>query len=295
MAANSIAFLLSSFWFIVEPTYTYLVATGYIALTLALTAFFFAMERIIPNETYHAFTFLGCFSAFITLLLPPDLYQVIALFIAILALVGIMLFLRYAFRNTTGDVRKTIKLVVFGFLIAWVGFLGRSDFTFYNLGIVLYSIATVLLLVGGVIFGYTLSYSVALDELDWRVNLVDLYVIQQGGLLVYHHSFVDSTKTNQYLTAAGMSGVQSLFQEITSSDEGLNVVSIGSNEILFAHGEEVTCVLVAKEPYQTLLNKVSEFTSQFENIFRPFLSSNSGSLNDFEAANELLEEIFFEQ
>jgi len=295
LAINSTAFMLSSFWFIDDPIYTYLVAGGYISLTLALTAFFFAMERILPYSFHHAFTVLGCLSAIVTLIAPPSIYGVIALFISILALLGIMSFLRYAFRNTTGDVRRNIKIVVAGFLIAWVGFIGRSDFTYQNLGVIPYSIGTILLLIGGLIFGYALTYSVALDELDWRSQLVGLYVIQEGGLLVFHHEFVENPEVNQVLTAAGMSGAQSLFQEITRTEEGLNVVSIGHNEILFAHGDTITCVLVTKEPYRTLLNKVDEFNTKFEAIFGPLMGRFSGSLNDFDPAHELVEEIFYER
>ncbi len=295
MAVNSAAFMLCSFWFIEDPVYTYFVAGGYIALTLALTAFFFAMERILPYSFHHAFTILGCVSAIITLFAPPSLYEVIALLIAILALAGIMLFLRYTIRNTTGETRRNVRAVVAGFLIAWIGFLGRSDFTYYNLGEIVYIFGTVFLLVGGIIFGYALSYSVALDELDWRNQLVSLYVIQEGGLLVFHHAFVEDLDANQTLTAAGMSGVQSLFQEIIKTEEGLNVVSIGNNDILFAHSGALTCVLVVNDPYRTLLHKVDEFIVKFESIFGALIGRFSGSLNDFDAAKELIEEIFYER
>jgi hypothetical protein len=294
MAMNSGMFMLSSFWFIEEPVYSYLVTVGYVALTFALTAFFFAMERILPYKTYYGFTILGFLSAIFTIISPYYLYELIALSIAFLALVGIMLFLRFAFRNTIGDVRRNVKFVVGGFLIAWVGFIGRSDYTYYNFGEVPYIIGTMLLVLGSIVFGYALVYSVALDELDWRKHLVDLYVIKEGGLLAYHHEFVKGKIVDQALTAAGMSGVQSLFQEIISTDDGLNIVSIGSSEILFSHGKYITCVLVTKEPYRILLTKVDNFTKRFEKIFWGLLRNVSGSLNDFEAAHELVHEVFYD-
>lgn len=295
MAINSAAFMLSSFWFTSDPIYTYFVAGGYVALTLALTAFFFAMERILPYSFHHGFTILGIASAIVTLIAPPSIYEFIALFIAILALIGIMSFLRYAFRNTTGNVRRNVKAIVAGFLIAWVGFIGRSDFTYLNFGATLYSIGTLFLLIGGIIFGYALTYSVALDELDWRNQLVGLYVIQEGGLLVFHHAFVEDSDGNEALTAAGMSGVQSLFQEIIRTEEGLNVVSIGNNEILFSHRGVLTCVLVVKEPYYTLMDKADEFIARFVIIFGALIGRFSGSLNDFDAAQELVQEFFYEK
>jgi len=189
MAINSGAFMVSSFWFTEEPSYSIFVTIGYVALTFALTGFLFAMEQILPYRTRHIFSILGLISAFVTIIAPYSWYEIIALLIALLALVGIMFFLRHAFQNTIGDVRRNVKFVVTGFLIAWVGFLGRSDYTYNNIGETMYSIGTLLLVIGGIIFGLALIYSVALDELDWRTQLVSLYAIQEGGLLVFHHEF----------------------------------------------------------------------------------------------------------
>lgn len=292
VAVNSIAFMLSDFRFTSEPFNTYCITIGYIALILALTSFFFAMERILPYNTRYAFTFIGLISAFTTLIIPRDLFNILALFISFVALVGVLLFLRHALQNTTGTVRRNVKLVVAGFLMGWFGFIGRSDFAFYNLGIPFYVFGITLLLVGILIFGVTLTYSVALDELDWQKQLVAMYVIKEGGILVYHHEFIENWEMDQVLTAAGISGVQSLFQEITSSEEGLNIVSIGNYELLFAHGPTITSVLIAKEPYHILLDKVEDFVHKFELIFLPLMGKYSAYLSDFAPARELVELVF---
>ncbi|MHA2433603.1 MAG: hypothetical protein ACXADO_10285, partial [Candidatus Thorarchaeota archaeon] len=124
-------------------------------------------------------------------------------------------------------------------------------------------------------------------------QLVELYLIQSGGLLVYHHQFTESPDIDQWLTAAGISGVQSLFQEITRSESGLNVVSIGEYEILFAHGRSFTSVLIARAAYQVLLGKVREFTTKFDAVFGPIVQSFEGSLNEFSSARELVESYFY--
>lgn len=275
-----------------EPFNTYCVAIGYVALILALTAFFFAMERILPYKTRYAFTFIGLISAVTTLIIPRALFDILALFISLVALVGVLLFLKHARQNTTGTVRRNVELIVTGFIMGWVGFIGRSDFTYYNLGVPFYIIGITLLLVGILIFGVALTYSVALDELDWQKQLVALYVIKEGGILVHHHEFIESWDMDQILTAAGISGVQSLFQEITRSEAGLNIVSIGNYELLFAHGPTITAVLIAKEPYHTLLSKVEDFVHKFELIFMPLMGKYSAYLSDFVPARELVESIF---
>ncbi|MFX1579642.1 MAG: hypothetical protein ACFFBJ_08320 [Promethearchaeota archaeon] len=274
-----------------EPENTQFVAAGYIALILALTAFFAAMEMILPYNTRHVLTMIGLVTAFMPLFIQRAYFEYLALFDAIIALIGIMLFLRYTLVSTAGDIRGSVRWVVIGFVIGWIGFIGRSEIG-YSLGELLYAISFLFLTTGILIFGYVLSTSPALDELDWNQQILELYVIQSGGILMCHYQFVDNPETDQVLTAAGIAGVQSLFQEITRSDTGLNIVSIGEYDILFAHGATFTCVLIASKPYKVLLNKVQEFTEKFQYEFGTVLQQFEGSLQDFYSAEELISSIF---
>ncbi len=291
LSVNSICFIISDFWLTLEPMNTAFVSLGYIALMLALTAFFAAMEMILPYKTRHSLTLIGIISTFMPLVIPRAFFEPLALFEAILALIGIALFLRYTWGSTSGKVRKSVQWVGVGFVVGWFGFIGRSD-TGYLIGEAVYTLGLILLTIGVLIFGYVLSTSPALDELDWNQQILELYVIQMGGILVCHHQFVENTEIDQVLTAAGIAGIQSLFQEITRSETGLNIVSIGDYDILFAHGAAFTCVLIAKKPYKVLLDKVQEFTDRFEYEFGTVLQSFEGSLREFHSADELIESVF---
>ncbi|MFW9795271.1 MAG: hypothetical protein ACFFEE_13265, partial [Candidatus Thorarchaeota archaeon] len=145
---------------------------------------------------------------------------------------------------------------------------------------------------GLIIFGYGSIYSPALGELDWKNQLVELFVIQQGGLLIYHYEFEKTSELDQVLTAAGISGVQSLFQEITNSDMGLNVVSVGKYEIFFSHSISFTSVLISKAPYNVLIDKIEEFTNTFELMFGTIIQNFEGNLKEFSSAKELVTSIF---
>lgn len=291
LSVNSICFIISDFWLTTEPLNTTFVSAGYIAVIFALSSFFAAMEMILPYRTRHSLTLIGIVSTFMVLIIPRAFFEPLALFVAILALIGIAQFLRYTWGSTSGEVRISVQWVVIGFVIGWLGFLGRSD-TGYLLGEPIYALGLLLLTVGIVIFGYVLSTSPALDELDWNKQILELYVIQSGGILMCHHQFVENPDIDQVLTAAGIAGVQSLFQEITRSATGLNIVSIGEYDILFAHGASFTCVLIAKKPYKVLLDKVQEFTSRFEYEFGTVLQQFEGSLHDFHNADELINSVF---
>jgi hypothetical protein len=292
MVFNTSSFILADFYITGEPYNTIFVKAGYVSLMLALTAFFFTIERIVPYNTRHVFSLSGFAIAVLTVLSPRMFMEALALSVAIVTFVGIMMFLVYTLGNTTGEVRRGIERLVTGFLLGFVGFLGRSDFVYYNLGEAIYILGSGMLVGGLMIFGYTIVETPALDELDWKRQLVELYLIQAGGLLVYHRQFTESRDIDQVLTAAGISGVQSLFQEITKSDSGLNVVSIGEYEILFAHGLNFTSVLIARAAYQVLLGKVQEFTEKFDGVFGPIVESFEGSLKEFSSARDLVDSYF---
>ena len=292
LTINTACFMVSDFWLTEDPLInTYFVASGYIALMIAITGFFAAMEMILPYKTRHALTSIGVVSTFMPLFIQRAYFEVLALFDALLALVGITLFLMYTWNSTAGGVRKNVQWVVLGFLIGWIGFIGRSD-TAFNLGPQYYTLGLVMLSTGILMFGYTITTSPALDELDWNKQILELYVIQMGGLLMCHYQFVENPEVDQVLTAAGIAGVQSLFQEITRSDTGLNIVSIGEFDILFAHGAAFTSVLIAKKPYRILLDKVQEFTEKFEYEFGTVLRQFEGSLREFNSADELIRSVF---
>jgi len=292
MAFNRGAFILADFYFITEPWNTFFIKFGYIGLILALTAFFFAMELTLPHNTRHMFFISGLAHAGLAVIFPRAWLEAIALSIAIIVFIGVLLFLNFTLKNTSGDVRKSIKIIIAGFLLGFIGFILASDMAYDYLGFVPYLIGQISLVVGIVIFGLGSLYSPVLEEFDWKKKLVELYFIQEGGLLVFHHEFERESELDQVLTAAGISGVQSLFKEITQSESGLNIVSVGQFEILFSHSETFTSVLITKAPYKILFGKLDEITQIFEQMFGNIIQNFEGSLTEFSSAKELVASIF---
>ncbi|MHA2355317.1 MAG: hypothetical protein ACXADC_09100, partial [Candidatus Thorarchaeota archaeon] len=252
MVVNRGAFILADFYFITEPLNTILTKIGYVGLILALSAFFVAVEAILPYDTKHIFFIAGLLHVFLAIIFPRVWMEIVAASIAVVTLVGVMLFLNYTMKNTSGNLKSSIEKIVAAFLAGFLGFILASDPVYYNFGVGVYLVGESLLVIGVTSFGIGLINTPTLDELDWQKQLVELYIIQEGGLLVYHHEFVENAEIDQVLTAAGISGVQSLFQEITRSDTGLNIVSVGEFAILFAHSLTFTSVLIARQPYDVL-------------------------------------------
>ena len=292
MVFNRASFMLSDFYFITEPWNTFFTKSGYIGLILAITAFFFAMELIIPYKTRHLFFITGLIHTILTVIFPRDFLNAIAISIGLVSFLGVLLFLNFTMKNTSGDVGKSIKTIIGGFILGFFGFIFAGDMAYNIFGVVPYLMGEAFLLIGIVTFGLGSFYSPALEELDWKQKLVELYFIQKGGLLIYHHEFERTSELDQALTAAGIAGIQSLFQEITQTDSGLNVVSMGNFEILFSHSDTFTSVLIAKAPYRILLGKLDEITKTFDLMFANIIQNFEGNLAEFSSARDLVTSIF---
>ena len=122
--------------------------------------------------------------------------------------------------------------------------------------------------------------------------MLELYVIHSAGILVYHHRFKHAVNLDENLTAAGITGVQELVKEITHSKEGLNNLSVGDFDILFAQKENFISMLLAKKSYRVLLEKVEDFAERFEMIYGEALEDFGGEVTQFSAASSIVSNLF---
>jgi len=292
MACNSFSFIMSDFYFISDPESLMWVKTGYLMMMVALIGFFFALERILPYRTRHGFTVAGAIVAIITVLAPREYLTALALSASLVAFGILILFFAFYIRNTSGVVKQSMRMIGVGFIIGFVGYLLRSDFIYNELGETIYLFGAFCLVTGLLIMGIAVLGSPALDELDWSEQMQELYVIHSSGILLYHEKFIPTANLDENLTAAGLTGVQELFKEITQSKAGLNRLSIGEFDILFAQRHDFTTVLVAKSPYRVLLDKVRDFSDQFELLFGVEAKTFGGEVTQFRQASRLTQKLF---
>jgi hypothetical protein len=292
MACNSFSFIMSDFYFTADPGSLIWTKIGYLMMMVALIGFFLALEQILPYRTRHLFTAAGTIVAFITVLVPREYLTVVALSASLVAFGILALFFSFYVRNTSGIVRGSMRMIFIGFLGGFVGYLLRSDFVYYSLGEPVYLLGAFLLVSGLVVMGVAVLGSPALDELDWNEKMLELFVIHSSGVLMYHHKFIPTVDLDENLTAAGLTGAQELFKEITQSKTGLKTLSIGEICILFAHKENFTTALVAKQAYRVLLGKTRDFSDQFELIFGDAVKTFSGEVSQFNKAGRLAIKLF---
>ncbi len=290
MSLNTFSFIMSDFYFTEAIESLIWVKTGYTSMMIALIGFFIALERILPFQTRNIFAFLGLVITSITVLSPREWMTALALAACLLAFAVLSLFFIFYIRTTAGEVRSSIRLILIGFLIGFVGYLGRSDFIYYSLGEIAYVFGALFLVTGLLMLGVAVFVSPALDELDWPEQMLELYVIHKGGVLIHHHEFVRTVDMDRHLTAAGIAGIQSLLEEITQSI-GLNNLSIGDVNILFAHGSHFTTVLISKRAYRVLLAKVEDFVEKFQMVFGREIE-NPANVSIFGETDLIVESIF---
>lgn len=292
MACNSFSFIMSDFYFTVDPGSLMWVKTGYLMMMVALIGFSFALERILPYRTRHGFTIAGAIVAVLTVIAPREYLTALALSASLVVFGILVLFFTFFVRTTSGIVKQSMRMIVVGFIVGFVGYLLRSDLIYYGLGEPVYLFGAFCLVAGLLIMGVAVLGSPALDELDWDEQMLELYVIHNSGILMYHHKFIPTVDLDENLTAAGLAGVQELFKEITQSKMGLNRLSVGEYDILFAQRNDFTTVLVAKSPYRVLLDKVSNFSDQFELLFGVDVKTFSGEVTQFNQASRITQKLF---
>ncbi|MFW9808379.1 MAG: hypothetical protein ACFFE6_03270 [Candidatus Thorarchaeota archaeon] len=292
MVLNTFSFIMTDFYFTVDPEALQWTKTGYIAMMLALVGFFLALERILPYKTKNVFTGSVIIIAFVTVFASREWLSILALFASLFAFGMLALFFQYYVKNTTGTVRRSMRMIFFGVLIGFVGYLLRSDPAYYIFGEQYYVMGAAFLVTGLVILGIAILSSPTLDELDWDEQMLELYVIHSAGVLMFHHKFKTAVNIDRNLTAAGITGVQELVMEITQSKAGLNNLSVGDYDILFAQKENFISMLLAKESYVVLLEKVRDFADRFEMFYGDALEKFTGEVTQFETASTLVKSLF---
>ena len=292
MVLNTFSFIMSDFYFTVDPEALLWTKTGYLAMMMALIGFFLALERILPYQTKNLFTGSVILVALVTVFAPREWLTLLALTASLFAFGMLGLFFSFYVKNTTGTVRRSMRMIFIGVLIGFVGYLLRSDPVYYIFGEEYFVAGAAFLVTGLVILGIAILSSPTLDELDWDEQMLELYVIHSAGILMFHHKFKTAVDIDENLTAAGITGVQELVMEITQSKAGLNNLSVGDFDILFAQKENFISMLLAKESYRVLLEKVEDFAERFEMVYGDALEDFSGEVGQFNTASTLVKSLF---
>jgi hypothetical protein len=118
---------------------------------------------------------------------------------------------------------------------------------------------------------------------DWRDFLNRLIIISRTGISLYSIDFqeetYDSKIVDEDLVSGGLSGLQSMMQEIARTKTKVQVVDHGDQQILFHYGEDSDAVLFARKNITVLREKLANFHNQFEYQNRQHIHNFNGNLS----------------
>lgn len=147
-------------------------------------------------------------------------------------------------------------------------------------------------LIGIIFFAITILSIPSFTEVGWEEKLRHLYVITQDGLCAYEYKFREEVKIDSDLLTSGLSGIVSLVQEMTKSEKRLKIIKQEKNNIFLEYGEFVTIVIIAKEEFRIIYDKIAQFLHEFEEVFSENLRKWHGNVAIFKIADILIKKIF---
>ncbi len=126
------------------------------------------------------------------------------------------------------------------------------------------------------------------DELEWRACVQHLFVINENGICLLEHPFIDQDLIDRDLISGALTGVIALVQEVTKSAEKLEVLSQKDSKLILKHGAHTITALLSTKDLKILHKKLEDFVGEFEDIFHDFLEPWTGNIAIFKPADRLI-------
>ncbi len=130
------------------------------------------------------------------------------------------------------------------------------------------------------------------EEREWRSCINHLFLISHTGICLVHQPFQEEKVVNIDLFAGGISGIISLVQELTKSNERIEVVSQKDKKIIIQYGKYLTGALISSKDLKILHQKLEDLLFNYEDIFHDYLKNWTGELTIFEPGIRLVKRFF---
>ncbi|MHA1651111.1 MAG: MFS transporter [Candidatus Helarchaeota archaeon] len=132
------------------------------------------------------------------------------------------------------------------------------------------------------------------EEINWRDEIIHLYVISSGGVIMSDYSFAETTITDSDLLAGGISGVTTLLKEIVGSDEQLKIIDHEDKKLLFEYDtdQQFLVALLVNKDLNILRTKLKKLTNQIHSVFWETIKKWDGNLDVLAPIKTLIRNIF---
>lgn len=126
------------------------------------------------------------------------------------------------------------------------------------------------------------------EEREWRDCIHHLFLLNTNGVSIIYHPFVEETLIDQDLMAGGLTGIISMIQEMTKSEDKVEVFSQKNSKLILKYGQYTTAALITLKDLKILHQKLEKFILEFEDFFHEYLIHWTGNLDLFKPADRLI-------
>ncbi len=130
------------------------------------------------------------------------------------------------------------------------------------------------------------------EEREWRSCVQNLFLMF-GSINIVHYPFHGKKAIDEDLFAGGISGMSALIQELTSSDEQIEVFSQKNTKIILKYGKYLTGALISSKDLNILHHKLQGVIDDYEDIFVDYFEDWDGELLKFNPGIRLIKRHFF--
>ncbi|MHA1784440.1 MAG: hypothetical protein ACTSVY_16780 [Candidatus Helarchaeota archaeon] len=131
-----------------------------------------------------------------------------------------------------------------------------------------------------------------LSEFNWKMKLIDLYIIKTEGICLFEYSFKIDVEIDKHLISGGITSMVNFIKEMTKSEKKLSTIKQGEKNIIVEYGNRVIVAILAEEDLEIMHLKAQQLIKEFEIFFKDILDSWNGELEFFKPAKVLIEKIF---
>ncbi|TXT66716.1 MAG: membrane protein of unknown function [Promethearchaeota archaeon] len=132
------------------------------------------------------------------------------------------------------------------------------------------------------------------SEFDFDPYIEGIFLINKGGIALYHKSFVESEDGKSgHLFSSGITSVNIILNEIISSQKkGLSIIKKKGKILYLYSGSLTTGVLICNSERDHISSFLKEFILRVEDIYLNILVDFDGDISIFRPVENIIKEVF---
>ncbi|MHA1291407.1 MAG: hypothetical protein ACTSQJ_01920 [Promethearchaeota archaeon] len=130
------------------------------------------------------------------------------------------------------------------------------------------------------------------SEFDWKDEIEDIFIINRGGICLFHKSI--ETKTDlldDNLISGAISSINVMIEELTH-DKGVSVINKKGKSIIIYPGKFVSGIIFSKKDLNNIKLVLKDFIERFETIYSNILIDWDGNIEIFKPIDTMAKKMF---